>query len=1305
MPEVTAKQDVAQALAAFSDQPLEPAALNLLACLGYKSDRRVEISNVQDFREHFDPERMLNDHHALVDDWQTVHFLFQLTQDEITSVAQGRMAFTTEAVDNQRIESYLFFVIHLKGLRYTRTQLASVTRAVNRLFPMPAMLLFVYGDMLTVSVINREMSKRDESRDVLRKVTLIKDISLSDPLRAHVDILQDLALDSLFRDFQFYNFVGLHRAWCKRLDTSQLNEKFYRDAANWYFWALQHPETVLPPNVKGEEQRSMFFIRLVTRLIFCWFLQEKGLLPRDLFRPHVLSKTLKDFSGNAGTYYRAILQNLFFATLNQLSEKRAFRADKDKGWYDRNRGATNLYRYRDLLEDPPSFLRTLKNVPFVNGGLFDCLDDVYTKAEGSPTVRLDGFSDNHKESALLPNELFFGQERSVDLTEVYQDARRTSEKVRGLIEILSRYKFTVEENTPFEEEIALDPELLGKVFENLLASYNEDTRTTARKATGSFYTPREVVSFMVDEVLIAYLLGQLAPTARHDALEDRLRNVFAASQADFKNTLTPQQTADLIAAIDRVKVLDPACGSAAFPMGVLHRLVDLLSKLDPNNQRWKAQQLERARRDRLLADKMQDDENRENAQRDVDARIQDIEHSFNTRFHALDFARKLYLIENCIYGTDIQPIACQIAKLRFFIALLVDQNVDRTAANCGVRPLPNLETRIVAADVLTPAERLEGHQFDLLDGEIRKLREGLDLVRHEHFSARTPERKALCREKDAQLRRRISEALQRAGLPSPTAEALARWDPYDQNAHAAFFDPVWMFSVKDGFDIVLSNPPWVRQEQIKELKPSLKEHYQCYTGTADLYVYFYERGIQLLKSGGTFSFISSNKWFRSGYGERLRDYLGRHTHLLRIIDFGDAPIFKAVTYSCIVVLIKREQQEQAKAATPEDGLQVFNWEPGPPVERFAQILHDRSFTLPQTSLKSDGWRLESGTKLKLLDRIRAAGVPLGHYVNSRFYYGIKTGLNEAFVIDGATRKRLIAEHASSEEVIKPFLRGRDVKRWKVEPHDQWLIFVPWHFPLHEDDSIAGPSAKAEQEFRKRYPAIYARLLTFKSKLAARNKAETGVRYEWYALQRWAAEYWQEFEQPKIIYPDIYEHQSFAWDTEGYYAANTCYFIPTVEQWLTGLLNSSAVEWFYSQVSNRIRGGYLRAFSDYMRLVPIPSASEEQRLTVSRLVTYLVLLSTEDEGGTQRLAKDYLEQLVNGLVYELFFPDELHAQKLFLFKYAEEARLPALEGLPKARRFDAVREVFDRLYTLQHPIRSCLFSLRALDIVRVIEGEA
>jgi type I restriction-modification system DNA methylase subunit len=1153
---------------------------------------------------------------------------------------------------------------------------------------MPVMLLFRYGDLLTLAIINRRLSKRDDSKDVLEKVTLVKDITFADPLRAHVDILYDLSLPVLYADFRFHNFVGLHRAWEKRLDTYQLNERFYRDIANWYFWVLQHPDFIPPRDVTTEEQRSIFIIRLITRLIFCWFLQEKGLIPRDLFRTHAIVQMLKDFASDSGIYYKAVLQNLFFATLNQERDKRSFRGYNQNGGRHGNRGVTNLYRYREAFRDPEAFVETLNHVPFINGGLFDCLDRVFRSDEKQPNVRLDDFSDEKGNALCMPNDLFFGAEREVDLSEVYQERRKKREKVRGIVEILHHYKFTVEENTPLEQEIALDPELLGKVFENLLASYNEDTHTTARKATGSFYTPREIVNYMVDETLITCLASQMASNGEQPLIETKLREVFTTSVNDFQNPFSRKETNALMAAVDRMKILDPACGSGAFPMGALYRLVDLLKKLDPNNRHWKAQQLERARADRELAERMQDDVNRENALREVDARIEDIERSFDTQFHELDFARKLYLIENCIYGVDIQPIAGQIAKLRFFIALIVDQKVDPSAHNFGVRPLPNLETKIVAADALTPIEKQSQHQFDLFDTQIKQLREVLELVRHEHFNARTPEKKAKCRERDADLRKQIAKKLQESGLPALTASALAAWDPYDQNQAAAFFDPAWMFSIKDGFDIVLGNPPYVRQEQIKELKPRLKEHYEAYTGTADLYVYFYERGIQLLRAGGVFSFISSNKWFRAAYGEKLRGWLTTHTRLHQVIDFGDAPVFTSIAYPCIVILTKDAQSERRTTQeTSENGIRVLNWQPGPPVEQFVDIFRQQSFPLSQASLRSDGWQLESRVKLKLLERIRTTGTPLGDYVRGRFYRGILTGLNEAFVIGHTTRDRLIAEHASSEEIIKPFLRGRDVKRWRVEPEDLWLIFTRRGIDI------------------KKYPAVHDHLLPFKKRLMP---GTPGGRkpgsYEWYEIQDNIA-YWQEFKHTKVLYPDIYEHQSFTWDEDGFFAANTCYFIPTEEKWLTSLLNSQAIEWFYSQVSNKVRGGYMRAFSDYMRLIPIPQIPKAHRDVIERLVDYLLWLHLPGSTTSVSQMPGYFEQLLNGLVYELFFPEELQAQKLYIFRYAEEAKLPALTGIPATKRLAVLHETFERIYDLNHPIRSCLFSLGALETVRIIEGEA
>lgn len=317
-------------------------------------------------------------------------------------------------------------------------------------------------------------------------------------------------------------------------------------------------------------------------------------------------------------------------------------------------------------------------MPFLNGGLFECLD---RKGPDGKSIRIDCFSENikHQKRLTVPDYLFFGEEQTVDLSEIYGDKRKNKETVRPLIGILNSYKFTIAENTPIEEEVALDPELLGKVFENLLVSYNPETKTTARKQTGSFYTPREIVNYMVDESLIAYLLNHL-PNVK-DA-EKKLRQIFEYNEQthEFDHTLV----SILINAIDECKILDPACGSGAFPMGVLPRLVFLLHKLDPHNKQWKQKQLDKAMN-------IDDADARENL-------LEDIEDSFEN--NEMDYGRKLFLIENCIYGVDIQPIAGQIAKLRFFISLIVDQRTDPKRKNLGIRPLPNLETKFVAANTL-----------------------------------------------------------------------------------------------------------------------------------------------------------------------------------------------------------------------------------------------------------------------------------------------------------------------------------------------------------------------------------------------------------------------------------------------------------------------------------------------------------------------------------------------------------------------------------------------------------------------------
>ncbi|RME62445.1 MAG: SAM-dependent DNA methyltransferase, partial [Nitrospirae bacterium] len=372
-----------------------------------------------------------------------------------------------------------------------------------------------------------------------------------------------------------------------------VTKQFYEEIQNWYYWAMDRvkfPEDYKyssEPEKDREIRNATNLIRLITRIIFIWFLKEKNLVPPVLFSEEAMKSVVKDFmkDKNSSNYYNAILQNLFFATLNQKMGERKFATENGYPSNKKEYGVKTLYRYGDMfLIGKNKVLSLFEDIPFLNGGLFDCLDKEDEKGD---VVYIDGFSRNPKKRAIVPDYLFFQKdEQRVDLSEYGFGTNKT---VRGLIEILNSYNFTIDENTPVDQEVALDPELLGKVFENLLASYNPETATTARKATGSYYTPREIVDYMVEESLFEYLR-----TVVSDIDEERLRLLLSYSEEVPE--FTEEEKQRLISAIDSLKILDPACGSGAFPMGILHKLVHVLQRLDPDNRLWYEHQYQKALR-------------------------------------------------------------------------------------------------------------------------------------------------------------------------------------------------------------------------------------------------------------------------------------------------------------------------------------------------------------------------------------------------------------------------------------------------------------------------------------------------------------------------------------------------------------------------------------------------------------------------------------------------------------------------------------------------------------------------------------
>lgn len=1109
-----------------------------------------------------------------------------------------------EAIEQGDKNGLMLFALELKK-QPTRTEISELTRAFNRTSQkMPVALVLKYpptslleGNEVLISISLSERFKYKQNwrqGEKAGKVIILRDIQTQNTHAGHIRILQDLV-----KPVGVTNYEQLHQHWLQVLDVNILNKKFFQDLANWYFWAMK--EVSFPDDLEEKEEvrNATNLIRLITRVIFIWFLKEKHLVPASLFHKDSIANLLKDFNKNpqSHNYYNAILQNLFFGTLNQKMDSRKFA--KDGNFYTNKNefDIKNLYRYADLFTiTKEEAIKLFEAVPFLNGGLFDCLD--------KEKDYVDGFSRNPKKKAVVPDYLFFAEEKEVDLNEVYGTKNKRYSS-RGLINLLESYKFTVAENTPIEEEIALDPELLGKVFENLLASYNPETQTTARKQTGSFYTPREIVNYMVDESLLEYIKQNVKNNSKD--FEIRLRDVFSYSEKP--NPFNESETKDIIEAINNCKILDPACGSGAFPMGILHKMVHILQKLDPENKYWKDLQRKKAIEETEAAFKIGNKEERAKLLAEINDVFED---------NASDYGRKLYLIENCIYGIDIQPIAVQIAKLRFFISLVIDQKVNESKENRGIRSLPNLEAKFVAANALIGLDKPE--QPSLRNPEIDSKEMELKDLRHKYFTANTRRDKLDLQRKDKELRKKIADLLKNGGWQSKVAEQVASFDPYDQNHFAEWFDPEWMFGMTNGFDIVIGNPPYIQLQKDggKLAKEYKKQGFQTFERTGDIYTLFYEKGIQLLKNYGILTYITSNKWMRAGYGKSTRAFFCQHNPL-KLIDLGSG-VFESATVDTNILLIQKTTQKPTHYH-----LKALDIAKEKNITSFDAFAH-RWTTL--TQLSEEAWAIASDIEQRIKQKIEQKGTPLKNW-DINIYRGILTGYNEAFIIDGKKKDELIAQDPKSAEIIKPILRGRDIKRYKAEFADLWLIYIPWHFPLHKDENIKGASEKAEKEFEKQYPAIYEHLLSHKEKLSARNKAETGIRYEWYALQRWASDYYPEFEKEKIVWNRIASIKEFSLVEKGIFIQDSMHFIVGKNlSFFIAILNSKLFSWLLNLIVGTAAGGNA-GNADNVKNIPIPALSEEEQLPFVELVEAILAKKERNEDTTA------LEAEIDLLVYKLY----------------------------------------------------------------------
>ena len=863
------KQKISDALKAFRGKPLGDAALQLVEALGYHSPYGGRQYGAKEFLDDFldTTESRTQMRTRFEKRVNKIHAVSQVGQDELNNLIAEKGNKEIKVEDGK---TFLFLAIEIKdNLHPTRTEYAETTRLLNRHLPMPLIVIYRAGEEINIAFAQRQERDDKRKRDILGTVSLLRDISCEQPHSGHLSILQDLSLEELRE--QANDFDTLLKKWLEILSVETLNKKFYQELSEWFNRAAKKAK--FPSSKKADEKPEVIqrrhVIRLITRILFIWFIKEKGLVAEELFNEDEIQKLLKKYDPKKGdSYYRAILQNLFFATLNTEIKDRDF--SKKNNSVHRN---FNLFRYADLMADKDQLKKLFGKTPFVNGGLFDCLDDFEGKKQGGE--RIDCFTDNpaQRKELGVPNLLFF-------------------DKKEGLFSILGKYKFTVEESTPVDQEVALDPELLGRVFENLLATLNPETGEQARKSTGSFYTPRAVVDYMVREALVAYFAGKMSP---NENLEKRLRDLLTAN-IDYENPssgqLTQGEKKKFIQHTEKLRLLDPAVGSGAFPMGALTQMTMALGRIDPENKNLKEREMKRA-------EDFEDDKIREEA-------IKTVEEVFSEENNFNNYGRKLSLIRDCLFGVDIQPEAVQIARLRFFISLTIEQKVNRRKKNFGIEPLPNLETRLLAANTLT---KLGG---TLRTNEVREMEDELLKIRKAFFSAKTRQKKRKCKEQDEAKRKELAKHLRSTGFPGEDADKISQWDLYDQTTTANWFDSELMFGISDGFDVVIGNPPYVRQEKIENKEYLLRTYDKGTAGRSDFYVYFYIRGMELLKDGGAHVFICSNSWLDVGFGAELQLYLLNNTHIKSITSSETSREFFTASINTVVSVIIKGKGNNAK---------------------------------------------------------------------------------------------------------------------------------------------------------------------------------------------------------------------------------------------------------------------------------------------------------------------------------------------------------------------------------------------------------
>ena len=1283
-----------EVLKSFTHKALHEACCDMLNSLqiSFKSVTRQALPFNSLYR--YELSKSLSE---VVDKVEATYYIGNI--DEATLSGKGeakRIEDVEKATSESKYESMMVFAVDItEGKQLSRSQCATLTRGFNRIAAAQPVILFVReGDKLTLSTCERMEYSQEWRRgagEKLGKVSMLKGIDCLHPHRGHIDILNSLG------DKHYPSFDELYKHWMEVFSAQPLTKGFYRDLFEWYQWAVA-PETKVsfPGDVSTQdddrEDIDTRVIRLITRLMFVWFIKQKGLVPNSIFDVNYLGSILKDFDPQSATdtnYYQAILQNLFFGTLNRAiiedGERREFaKAAKSD--------VKNLYRYEELFSiSEDEVIELFSSVPFLNCGLFECQDKSKTLDGVERRFYNDGFSRNslrwkdgtYKYRATVPNILFFHPEK-------------------GIVSIFNRYVFTIEENTPQDVQVALDPELLGKVFENLLGAYNPETKETARNQSGSFYTPREIVQYMVKESLVAHLKRTV-----DDKLEDKFRQLLDFTTQEVE--LTDEQKRQIIHALFTCKILDPACGSGAFPMGMLQQMVHILRQVDPNNEQWREVLLDMASDDSRRAFGIADEEER-------NKKLDEIKNTFNNALNSPDYTRKLYIIESCIYGVDIQPIAMLITRLRFFITLICEQNeimLDKPEDNFGIKTLPNLESKFVAANSLISADIHKYNNDWTQDSVLAILKDELMAIRRRHFYTRKrsekirllrddekkreqihehinklvgePNEKRIAelqhtiKEKETELakyqgERWIEESVQtdmfsdpqiirydankrfrdiinatitncrndimrekQKSIPSGFEAAVLQvtdWNPYDQNTVSPFLDIEWMFGVREGFDIVIGNPPYRRIQGIRsdnsEYADYLSRNYKAATGSFDLYVCFAERAMNLCNNDGFVNFIMPIKWSNGAMGKGLRLLCSENKAAQRIINFGSYQVFNASTYTALQ-WFKKDSDVLLYNELDRDLLsnkELSGYLEGLTKPDFSEI--------PSDKLNAEAWVLTPKENNEILIKLMCQPCVVSDFFY-KIFQGLATGKDDVFFLHQCKYNENIVIAYSNMlgsdveleiGIVKPLLKGEDVHRYDNIKTDRIVLL-----PYMQDYSLM-----KESYIQTNYPKAYSYLKLFEKELKDRENGRFDIDGKWFQFSR--KQGLTSAETMKLVAPEISLGGNYAFDEKGQFYSTTKIYgyikkndVKSSYKSLMAILNSKVMWYFMRNTGYVLRGGYYTFKTNYVK--PFPMPSDEAIIAIEPVLIPLVDKVLLAKKNNPKADTSTEEREIDNIVFDLY----------------------------------------------------------------------